>query len=88
MGSVLCRDNLEGNAYKKREVRHSSRSTRASQSPNKVEKQPNSTPDMLNPPRQIAGRGMYNIPTGHSSCCLDFILKNVAKILSSRKQRQ
>ena len=35
---------------------------------------------MLNPPRHIAGRGMYNIPTGHSlllfglstKCCEDF----------------
>jgi len=26
------------------------------------------------PTPPIAGRGMYNIPTGHSSCCLDFIL--------------
>ena len=41
----------------------SSRSTRASQSLLMVEKQSKSTPDMLNPPRHIAGRGMYNIPT-------------------------
>ena len=44
-----------------------SRWSRASQSPNKVEKQPKSTPDMYTPPRPLYRRGAdIYIPTGHS----------------------
>ena len=60
---------------------HSSRSPRASQSPNKVEKQPKSTPDMYNPPTHYSGEDhKYTYPRGHSSllsglysleCCED-----------------
>ena len=39
------------------------------------------------PTPPIAGRGMYNIPTGHSSCCHDLV-RTFAKIRISRKQRQ
>ena len=56
---------------------HSSRSTRASQSPNKVEKQPKSTPDMYNPPTRIsrARTSLFNTyPRDIHCCCLDFIL--------------
>ena len=42
---------------------HSSRSTRASQSPNKVEKQPKSTPDMYNPPHPLRAWSGYDIST-------------------------
>ena len=41
----------------------SSRSSRASQSPLTVEKQPKSTPDMLNPPHPMSEAWIYNIPT-------------------------
>ena len=66
---------------------YSSRSTRASQSPNKVEKQPKSTPDMLNPPHLIARRGYITYPHGHSLWLLRLYSLNFAKIQSSRKQR-
>ncbi len=46
---------------------HSSRSTRASQSPNKVEKQPKSTPDIYTPPHPLRAWSGYDISTGHSS---------------------
>jgi len=46
---------------------HSSRILRASQSPNKVEKQPKSTPDMYNPPTHCSGEDhKYTYPRGHS----------------------
>lgn len=46
---------------------HSSRILRASQSPNKVEKQPKSTPDMYNPPTHCSGEDHeYTYPRGHS----------------------
>ena len=64
----------------------SSRSTRASQSLLMVEKQPKSTPDMLNPPHPIARRGYITYPHGHS-LLLSRPLANFAKIQSSRKQR-
>ena len=65
---------------------YSSRSTRASQSLLMVEKQPKSTPDMLNPPHPTARRGYITYPHGHS-LWLQRPLANFAKIQSSRKQR-
>ena len=71
---------------------HSSRSTRASQSPNKVEKQPKSTPDMYNPPTRItrARTSLFNTyPRGHSSllsglysleCCEDSVESQTTSI--------
>ena len=70
---------------------HSSRILRASQSPNKVEKQPKSTPDMYNPPTRItrARTSLFNTyPRDIHRCCPDFILRNFAKISRCRKQRQ
>ena len=46
---------------------HSSRILRASQSPNKVEKQPKSTPDIYTPPHPLRAWSGYDISTGHSS---------------------
>ena len=70
---------------------HSSRILRASQSPNQVEKQPKSTPDMYSPPTHtIRARTTLldiHIHEDIHRCCLDFLL-NVAKILIGRKQRQ
>ena len=51
-----------------------------------VEKQPKSTPDMLNPPHPTARRGYITYPHGHS-LWLQRPLANFAKIQSSRKQR-
>ena len=71
---------------------YSSRSTRASQSPNKVEKQPKSTPDMYNPPTRItrARTSLFNTyPRGHSSllsglysleCCEDSVESQTTSI--------
>ena len=54
----------------------SSRSTRASQSPNKVEKQPKSTPDMYNPPRPSTGVEVLLHTHMDIHCgCYDFILR-------------
>ena len=52
-------------AYTQKSVKFvcSSRSLRASQSPYLVEKQPKSTPDMLNPPTHLTGGDWYYIPT-------------------------
>lgn len=65
----------------------SSRYSRASQSPHKVEKQPKSTPDMYNPPRPLTGVDVLLHTHMDIHCgCYDFML-NFAKIRSSRKQR-
>ena len=65
-----------------------SRSSRASQSLQLVEKQPKSTPDMYNPPRPLYRRGVdIYIPSGHS-LLLSGLVANFAKIQMSRKQRQ
>ncbi len=68
----------------------SSRSSRASQSPLKVEKQPKSTPDMPTFPHPIrAWKGIIKTyPRGHSLLLFGLLTMNFAKILMSRKQRQ
>ena len=75
--------------YNKKSVKVtcSSRSSRASQSPYTVEKQPKSTPDMYNPTHPMMGVGhIYTYPHGHS-LLLPRLCTNVAKILMSRDQR-
>ena len=67
----------------------SSRISRASQSPNKVEKQPKSTPDMQTLP-PMNGRGLiYTYPRGHSlllfglyskECCEDSEMSQTTSI--------
>ena len=63
----------------------SSRFSRASQSPQLVEKQPKSTPDMPPPPHPKR-RGYITYPHGHS-LLLWRLVANFAKILRSREQR-
>ena len=76
-----CRDKHK----KSVKVTCSSRFSRASQSPQLVEKQPKSTPDMPPPPHPKR-RGYITYPHGHS-LLLWRLVANFAKILRSREQR-
>ena len=58
--------------HKKREVRLFFTLTEGFAIPAKSRKTTEFHARYAKPTPPIAGRGMYNIPTGHSSCCLDF----------------